>query len=1029
MYALIHLTIVWVCLCITITKPQNTTVSPTHPTNNLMVGCGVEKKCISLSLNESRCASCNESLDQCDVLATWQSDVSRGLAYFELYTAVRNMDYVALGVSRNEVMGGSDVFACQLDTSGNVVLKDTWNTVGETSVNLLDPTQEGIEMIDWSYRDGGIYCKFSRDAIGRGYTDLNLFQEQLHLLAAVGIGRDLGLGRGVGYHTQKCYTPEKYSIAHEVTSGCGITKECLILKDVNSCESCSGSSCKFAITWTRDTSGTKVIFEIQSKYAELDYAAIGLSQNELMGDSDVFACQLSKKGGVVVKDTWNTVGISSYNVLDSDQRGIEMIDSVFSDGTLYCKFSKDVTRRSNRGFNLFDENFNFLFAVGKGKDNGFKSGVGYHTERCATFSKFNLNTQFSTPVDITAGCRETKQCLFIGTINDTCEPCLEVSCEFIAAWYFDSATNNIVFELEVKRSNVETIVVGVSNEAVSNGSEMYTCRVDSVNGVTVEGTYLPNTSPLANKTSLRVELISSRFSETSLYCKFERGEQETEHGFRILKDSFYLSFATKFLEGKQSNSNVVNQTCKTADAYFLKSTNVEERIEYESFCADSHCLAYKDLTKCQQDTECVKNNSCEFVVAWSYPDNKNQVTFYIRLELSGQSWAAIGFSNDTSKGRADVIGCQLNTEGNVVAKDTWNPDEYAPNELDKNQNGIKLISGHYSNNVLTCVMTRSTVPPVNSRGYNLLERPYYLVSAVGLGLDNELEPTGLPRDNYKCVSKNEIQLDAAKHSGANLPDLNISFVKAHGITMLLTWLIVVASGIYVAKFCRDSLTQKQWLNIHRAVNGMGVVLGCLGVIFAIIGARGWYTMPGNTKLIFHQIFGLTITVGIIANPLIALCRCKEDSPKRILFKVIHTLIGVSLESLALINISLGLSLYYTNSPTQQGLIVYLVIGIPAWVIVQAVYAIKTVRKPRKSKKDAAVEAVLVNELEERLIEEVWGEVNEEGEKIKKEPLLYRIRYRTKSFSFTAIKLLAGVAYWVSMVIVFITTSALIIVKK
>ena len=1029
MNTIIQLALVWFCLHITITKPQNTTISSTDPLDNFIVGCGVEKKCISLSLNKSRCANCNQSVANCDVLAAWKSDVSKGLAYFELYTAIPNMDYVALGVSRNEVMGGSDVFACQLNISGDIVLKDTWNTVGENSVNLLDPTQEGIEMIDWSYKNGGIYCKFTRDATGRGYTDLNLFQDQLHILTAVGIGRDLGLERGVGYHTQKCYTTEKYSIAHQITSGCFETKECYSVKEVNSCEQCIGSDCKFVFTWAKDTSGTKVIFEIQSKYAELDYAAVGLSQNELMGDSDVFACQLSVDGGVVVKDTWNTIGISSYNVLDSVQTGIEMIDSVFSDGVLYCKFSRDVIRSSNQGFNLFGENFNFLFAVGKGKDNGFKKGVGYHTEKCASFSKHNLNTQFTTPVDITAGCRERKQCLFIGTINNTCDPCIGVSCEFIAAWYFDAITNGIVFELEIQRSNVEYLEISVSNEAIVNGSEVYTCRVDGISGVTVQAEYVPNPSTLANKTSLRVELISSRVSDNSLYCKFERSVDDTTDGFRSLTDSFHLSFATKFRERTELSSNTFNETCKTADTYFLKSSNVDEQVNYESFCGDNRCLAYKDLSKCQQDTNCVKNNSCEYVIAWSYPDDKDQVTFYIRLDKSGQSWAAIGFSNDTHMGHDDVIGCQLDTQGSMVAKDTWNPDGYAPNELDENQRGTKLISGYYSNNILTCVMTRSTIPPVNSHGYNLLAGSYYLFSAVGLGLDNELNPTGLPIHTYKCISNRKIQLDAVKHSGSNFL-LVSGLVKAHGITMMLTWLIVIGSGIFTARFCRSYVTQKQWFNIHRIVNLLGVALACMGVIFAIIAARGWYIMPGNTKLIFHQLFGVIITTGILVNPLITLCRYKVDSPKRWRFNLIHMLIGVSVETLAMVNISLGLSLHYTNNSTAEGLIVYLVIGIPTWFIMHVVYAIRTVRKPRTSKKESTVEATLGDDLEEKLIvEEIWEEVSGEGDMIKKEPLFYKVRYRTKSFSITAFKLLSGVAYWVSMVIVFITTSSLILAQK
>ena len=1010
-----------------LTSQQKSTQDPISPLQNFIVGCGYEKECIHLSLNRSRCSACNVTANDCDVLATWRSNVSRDVAYFELYTAVESMDYVALGVSTNEVMGSSDVFACQLDISGRVVVKDTWNTVGADSVNLLDPTQEGIQMIDWSYKDGAIYCKFSRDAKGRGYTDLNLFQEQFHILTAVGKGKDLNIGHGVGYHTEKCYTPSLYSISHEITSGCATTKECIILKDVNSCEPCSGVDCKFAITWAKDDTGSKVIFEIESKYPDLDYAAIGVSQNELMGDSDVFACQLSVTGGVVVKDTFNTVGISSQNVLATTQEAIEMIDSSFSNGVLYCKFSRNVRPSGDNGFNLFGETFNFIFAVGKGKNNGFRKGVGYHTEKCATFSKFDLDTEFSTPIDITAGCRETKQCLFIGAINNTCEPCLFENCELIATWQYDAPTNSIVFEMELQHSSVRQMSVAISNGDVVNGSEVYTCQVDGIDGIKVDAVYVPvNSSHTDNTTLQKVQLISGRIGEHSLYCKFERSVEVREDGFNLLTDPFYMSFKTEFQDTRQTGDYSVYERCETTDAFFLKTTDTEQQVDFGHLCEQNHCLSYSDIESCEQDSQCLKNDSCQFIIGWSYPSNKEQVRFYLRIDLTGMGWAAIGFSNDTHMGHDDVLGCQLTTQGGFVAKDTWNPDGYSPNQLDKNQNGIKLVSGYYMDNIMTCVFTRSTKPPYDTHGYNLLDRAYYLFSAVGRGLDSEAEDTGIPIHTYKCISSEEIKLDAGNHIVPGVVTGFNGFVMVHGIAMLFVWLIVFAVGIYMARVSREFFGKKLWMKIHGSINVFGVVVAVLGVISAIIGVKGWFVTPGDSKIIFHQTFGITMLAGISINPILAIFRHRNKK----LFKLIHIAIGVSMETLAIINMAIGLSIYYNSNSTRYGLILYLVLIVPLWIVMQIVYGVRTVKKSRDTKKEQSIVAELEDSLQTNLISsDIWTNVNEEGNEVRKEPLLYKIKYKPKTALSQGIKFTIGAGYWLVMVTTFIVISILILSQK
>ena len=122
-------------------------------------------------------SDCNKSSTiQCSYyLAVRRNPVNGSFADFHLSATTQG--YVAVGFSRDKLMGEDDVIGCKRDPqTGNISVVSAWNPAPQHAPNIRDPSQRGVCQYHTSYSDGQLSCRFSRyiAPVNPGYDyDLN----------------------------------------------------------------------------------------------------------------------------------------------------------------------------------------------------------------------------------------------------------------------------------------------------------------------------------------------------------------------------------------------------------------------------------------------------------------------------------------------------------------------------------------------------------------------------------------------------------------------------------------------------------------------------------------------------------------------------------------------------------------------------------------------------------------------------------------------------------------------------------------
>lgn len=122
---------------------------------------------------------------------------------------------------------------------------------------------------------------------------------------------------------------------------------------------------------------------------------------------------------------------------------------------------------------------------------------------------------------------------------------------------------------------------------------------------------------------------------------------------------------------------------------------------------------------------------------------------------------------------------------------------------------------------------------------------------------------------------------------------------AHGAFMLVAWLVLMPSGIFVARFFKDD--DGVWFRRHKLLMGSGITLSMLGFFLILIGL----SMSGSAHMrSSHAQFGLVITLLALLHPLLAAFRNR----RRALWELQHKWMGRLLYFFAFINCFLGVGL-------------------------------------------------------------------------------------------------------------------------
>ena len=98
-------------------------------------------------------------------------------SFADFYLSATAQGYVAVGFSKDGLMGEDDVIGCKRDPqTGNISVVSAWNPAPQHAPNIKDPSQCGVCPSFTRYSDGQLSCFFSRyiAPVNPGYDyDLN----------------------------------------------------------------------------------------------------------------------------------------------------------------------------------------------------------------------------------------------------------------------------------------------------------------------------------------------------------------------------------------------------------------------------------------------------------------------------------------------------------------------------------------------------------------------------------------------------------------------------------------------------------------------------------------------------------------------------------------------------------------------------------------------------------------------------------------------------------------------------------------
>lgn len=137
-------------------------------------------------------------------------------------------------------------------------------------------------------------------------------------------------------------------------------------------------------------------------------------------------------------------------------------------------------------------------------------------------------------------------------------------------------------------------------------------------------------------------------------------------------------------------------------------------------------------------------------------------------------------------------------------------------------------------------------------------------------------------------------------------------MKAHGIIMVFTWIVLVSTGILVARYFKRSWSNRKicgkavWFAIHRTIMTSVALLTLISFVFILVYKKGQWISDKNPREFAHSIVGILVICFAIIQPFMALFRCNPNDHYRFIFNYLHAFIGFSAFILSLAAIFLAM---------------------------------------------------------------------------------------------------------------------------
>ncbi|CAF4554849.1 unnamed protein product, partial [Rotaria sp. Silwood2] len=253
-----------------------------------------------------------------------------------------------------------------------------------------------------------------------------------------------------------------------------------------------------------------------------------------------------------------------------------------------------------------------------------------------------------------------------------------------------------------------------------------------------------------------------------------------------------------------------------------------------------------------------------------------------------------------------VFACEHLSDDTIQVQRFVNLDGYSPSVLvttASNYGGIFQVSRVAQNNgVIYCEFTLSnftnTLDRRKKRSISLLSQntQYHILTAIGnLDSSNSLIQhfaTGVLTQMIQLNQPETITTNNTQESTNNKTIL----LRAHGIIMLLLWMLFVPTGILLARYFRQSWSKLKlcatpvWYIMHQIVMNFAVVMTLISFVLILIYKRGAWTSQSLSREFAHSIMGLVVVSTVTLESIMTIFRCRPDHPRRFIFNYMHRIV-------------------------------------------------------------------------------------------------------------------------------------------
>ncbi|CAF4463078.1 unnamed protein product [Rotaria socialis] len=482
---------------------------------------------------------------------------------------------------------------------------------------------------------------------------------------------------------------------------------------------------------------------------------------------------------------------------------------------------------------------------------------------------------------------------------------------------WDYSDNIVTVIMTSEPVNVgEWTAIGFSLDQDMGNEYIFVCQVSSTGNALLRRmhTKLGKRPPLPS--SVPVNINSAVSENGGVTCKFSfetnSTQADNESAPIIIGENYHLIYAAGRLRaGEQVAKH--NFTFVSTKTYQLQNS---EAIDLD-----------ESLTT---TTAAPHANNIRVNITWSYADSITTVKMVIdNLKIS--QWLAMGLSLDESMGHDHVFICQrlndntillgrfINPEGRTrpaLASTIVNPGGSFNISLQKFENGITYCDFTLSNFAGTQRRKRQNSFPALSQTASY--RP--LIAIGNLDSSNNLmqhaQNSREALSQTVLLNRNEIIIYDLQSVGSDSTGL----MKAHGIIMLFTWIVLVSTGILVARYFKQSWPNSKicgkavWFGIHRTIMTCVATLTLVAFILILVYKKGQWISQKNQREFAHSIVGILVISFSVIQPFMALFRCNPDDRYRFIFNYVHATVGFS--ALVLSIVAIFLAMFFTQFQFQ-----------------------------------------------------------------------------------------------------------------